>query len=350
MSTEQFPIIKIDRTTGQEMLPLFMNKGIFAKYKELPTKEDLLLKGKAELGKDSLTDEEEREILGSAAYYRTKNYIVRDYKKYVIGFGLNGFLNESNEALDNALGRISLYRLGHKIVTIILAEIYRQRKFIDLEISKERILEYLGYSTKDKQIYKQIDDVMFSLMTLNYFIYEYKTKVFKKLRTRELGYFIYKVKTDHKKYTVSVNENFVGCIIDILTNDPSNKKDFSRGYYDYPTALLPASKDYSNPAYLLANFLIIDSGNAKLNNSQKKVVAYSVQHLLAVMKIESKRPSEIKKALLGALGEVKALISSTSPSIKELSSMKPSRFMEQTIHFSMPRDIERLDESLKGNL
>ncbi|NCQ17909.1 MAG: hypothetical protein COZ80_07380 [Ignavibacteria bacterium CG_4_8_14_3_um_filter_37_9] len=140
--------------------------------------------------------------------YRNNNYIVRDYGKYVVGFGL-GFLKEdSEEKITDAIERISLYKLGHKLATIILAEVYDQRKFTDIVIPKEKLLEYLGYSTKGKQIYKQIDDVMFSLMTLKYFIYEYRTELFAKMKSRELGYFIYNVKSDYKNYTLSVNENY----------------------------------------------------------------------------------------------------------------------------------------------
>ena len=170
MSTEQFPIVKIDRMTGQEMLPLFLQKGIFSNYKALPTKEELLDKAKLEMGVESFTKAQERIILQSERVYRTTNYIVRNFGNFEVGFGLSFLMNNySDDQLDEALGRVSLYKLGHRLASIILAEVYIQGKTIDLVISKEKLLKYLGYSSYEKQIYTQIDDAMFSLMTLNYF-------------------------------------------------------------------------------------------------------------------------------------------------------------------------------------
>jgi hypothetical protein len=345
METEKYPIVKIDRTTAQEMLPIFMNRGIFSNYDALPTKEELLGKVKLSMGKDKLTPEEERCILFNEGRYRTKNYIIRDYGKYVIGFGLNFLMNEAEE---EALERLSLYKLGHRLATIILSEVYSQRKFEDVVITKERILELLGFSSYEKQIYRQIDDAMFSLMSLNFFVHEYKTNLFTKLKSRELGYFIYNVTSDQKKYVLSVNKNFVGCIADVICTDTREKKNFSRGYFSFPTSMLPASKDFSTPAYLLSNFLIMDSGNAKLNTKTQKVVSYSVKYLLKVMKIEATRVSEIKKAFVKALKEVK-LTTKITPSLKELSEMKPSKFIDQTIRFYLPEDVEKLDGTIKSN-
>lgn len=350
MKGEKFPIVKIDRTTAQEMLPIFINKGIFSNYKALPTKEELLTKAKAELCVETLTKEQERSALQSEKMYRTTNYVVRNFGNYEVGFGLSFLMNnQSDENLDNALGRVSLYKLGHRLASMILAEVYIQGKTTDLIISKEKILESLGYSSYEKQIYSQIDDVMFSLMTLNYFIHEYRTNVSDKIKSKELGWFIYAVKSDRKNYTLSVNKNFVGCIESVMNNDSEAERDFSRGYFTYPTSILPASKDYSTAAYLLSNFLIMDSGNAKLNNKKVKIVAYSIRRLLEVMKIEATRKDQANKAFLEALGEVK-MINKTSPSIKELSGMKSSRILDQVIHIYLPSEIERLDSVIKSNL
>ena len=45
-----FPLVKIDRTTAQEWLPILINKGIFTRYHELPTMESVLENKRAELG------------------------------------------------------------------------------------------------------------------------------------------------------------------------------------------------------------------------------------------------------------------------------------------------------------
>ncbi len=349
MSYEKYPIVKVDRATVKEIMPLMMQKGIFSNYKALPTKEELLDQAKLKIGGMALTKAQERDALSSAIRYRTKNYIIHDYGKYVIGFGLGFLAAETEEDISKATGRISLYKLGHKLAMIILAETYQQRKTINIVITKERILEYLGYSSYEKQIYKQIDDAMFSFMTLNYFVYEYKTKSFSQLKSKQLGCFVYDVKADSKGYTLSVNQNYVGCIVDVLNNDPKAERDLSRGYVSYPTSLIPATKDFTTAAYLLSTFLVAESGNASLNYRDNKVVAYSVKNLLEVMKIESGRVSEAKRQFINALQEVK-ITNKTSPSIKELSAMKASLFMKQIVHFELPKDVEKLDTLIKSNL
>jgi hypothetical protein len=39
-----YPIVKIDRTTVTEILPIFINKEIFSNYDDLPERADLLEK------------------------------------------------------------------------------------------------------------------------------------------------------------------------------------------------------------------------------------------------------------------------------------------------------------------
>jgi hypothetical protein len=346
MSTEQFPIVKIDRTTGQEMLPLLIQKGIFSGFQVVPTKEEILAAECSRLGTQELTEEQKLHALRSAGKYRTRNFVVRNYGNYEIGFGIANF---TDEHLQSALERISLHKLGLKLAQIILAEVYAQRKTVDLVISKDRILEYLGYSSYEKQIYGQIDDVMFSLTNLNYYIHEYKTNMSGRLKSKEWGWFVYAVKSDSKNYTLSVNHNFVGCIAAVMNNEKGAERNLSRGYYSFPTAMLPASKNYSAPALLLANFLLLDSGNAKLNTGKHKIVTYSIPRLMETMKIENKRKNEAKTAFIDALEEV-TIINKTQPSISELRKMKSSKFSDQVVRIYLPRDVEHLDSSIKSNL
>jgi hypothetical protein len=346
MSTQQFPIVKIDRTTGQEMLPLLIQKGIFSDFQNLPSKEDILNAEFARLGVESLTDEQKRQALALVGKYRSHNFIVRHYGNYQVGFGIANF---SDENISSALGRVSLHKLGLRIAQIILAEVYAQRKTVDLVIPKERILRYLGYSSYEKQIYRQIDNVMFSLSNLNYYIHEYKTNTSGRVKCKEWGWFVYAVKADSKNYTLSVNHNFVGCIQAVINNEKGTNRDLSRGYYSFPTALLPASRDYSAPALLLANFLLLDSGNSKLNSGKSKIVAYSIGRLMETMKIENKRKNEAKDAFLDALEEV-SIINKTQPSISELRRMKSPKFSEQIVRIYIPSDIEKLDDAIKSNL
>ena len=345
MSSQQFPIVKIDRTTGQEMLPLLMQKGIFSDFQNLPFRDEILKEECDKLGLEALSDEQMRQALAAVGKYRSQKFIVRHYGNYQVGFGIADFPGEN---ISSALERVSLHKLGLRIAQIILSEVYEQRKTVDLVISKGRILEYLDYNSYEKQIYKQIDDVIFSLTHLNYYIHEYRTNTSGRVKSKEWGWFVYAVKSDSKNYTLSVNHNFVGCIAAVMNNEKGIERNLSRGYYSFPTALLPASKNYSAPALLLANFLLLDSGNSKLNTGKNKIVAYSVKRLMETMKIENKRKNEAKAAFIDALEEV-TIINKTQPSIGELRKMKSSKFSDQIVRIFLPADIERLNEDLKSN-
>src|SRR5574338_332450 len=210
-----FPVVKIDRTTITEILPIFINKGIFSNYDDLPERADLLNKYKEELGVPVLTKEQERECLSEQREYRTNKYVVRDYGSYLIAFTLNAY----NGNLFDDLQRVRLNELGHKIAMLILSEVYHQRKWTDLEIPKIKILEYLGYSSGEKQIYRDISDIMFSLRWLDYKIIEYKTKLRVREDRKTTGNFIYNLSEDSKSYTLWINKLFVGSISYVLTND-----------------------------------------------------------------------------------------------------------------------------------
>ena len=335
-----FPIVKIDRTTAQEWLPTLMNKGIFSNYRQLKTMDSIIEEKKAASGGADLTKEQMREACTQAGEYRTRRFVFHDYGNYAIGFDIKmyyEFLNEAEkylsdevdpEKINDALRQIHLYKLGHKIAMIILSEAYRQRRYEELTISKSDIVSYLGYNTEDKQIYQDIDDAMFSLRWLNYIFYQYRTakKVGKDAMTT--GNFIYNLQEDNKSYTVWINKVFLGCI-EFVLQDETNKlgeeekqQVFSRGYYGYDTALLPMTRNYSTPAYLLSHFLVLDSGNAKLNTDAYKIVAYKVSRFIEEAGIKHSRPSKRKNAFIRALQEV-TLISRTEPGIEDLHDVKP---------------------------
>ncbi len=117
-----YPIVKIDRTTITEILPIFINKGIFSNYDDLPERADLLENYKEELGIPELSKEQVREYLSQIGEYKTDNYVVRDYGNYLIAFSLNAYQGNLNDDLQ----RVRLNKLGHKIAMIILSEVYHQ--------------------------------------------------------------------------------------------------------------------------------------------------------------------------------------------------------------------------------
>ena len=147
-----FPIVKIDRTITHKYLTLFMNKGIFSNYNALPDKTELLENERRQMGVDVLTHQQRRQILTSAGEYKTKSYVVKDYGNYIIAFSARMFLESLESAeeelalgisndyhVDEALKRIKLYKLGHKIAFAILSEAYHQRKYDDSCYSKTEI-------------------------------------------------------------------------------------------------------------------------------------------------------------------------------------------------------------------
>jgi len=340
-----FPLVKIDRTTAQEWLPILINKGIFTRYHELPTMESVLENKRAELGVSSLDPYVERQALAEAGEYRTKRFVFRDYGHYAVGFDIKMYAEFLNEAeayvedlldpgnVDEALKQIHLYKLGHKLAMIILSEAYRQRKYEELTISKADILRYLGYDSISKQIYQDIEEAMFSLRWLNYIVYQFKTKSTMGKKSKTMGNFIYNLQVDSKSYTVWINKEFLGSIAYVINDATSSlpeaekRRAFRRGYYNYPTSVLPMTRNYSTPAYLLTNFLILDSGNSKLNNGEHKIIAYSARRFIEEAAIRYKRPSERKNELIKALQEVE-IIEKIEPSLDELEEIKPAEFEE----------------------
>jgi len=294
-----------------------------------------------------LTKEQVREYLSQIGEYKTNNYVVRDYGSYLIAFSLNAYQGNLNDDLQ----RVRLNKLGHKIAMIILSEVYNQRKWEGLVISKQAIVEYLGCSTGDKYIYNDISDVMFSLRWLDYQIIEFKNSVNVQQRSKTTGNFIYNLIEDSKSYKMWVNPFFVGSVAYVLTLDKNTMPAgvLKSGYFSYPTTLLPLSRDYSQGAYLLTNFLMAEKGNSKLNTDGHKVVAYKISRLMEVMKLNYSRDDRNTQAFLNALEEIQ-IIDRVVPDISTLRNLKTSRIQDQVVHLYVKKDIKQLNSEIKSNL
>ena len=363
--TTKFPVVKIDRATMQELLPLLVHKGIFSNYSTLPEKAELLENAKKDLCVNELSAEQEREILCKAGEYKTNNYVVRDYGDYAIGFTARLFIDRLEEAeeicknklytdedkrnIEKALSKIKVYKLAHKIALIILSEAYNQGKFEELIISKQKILEYLNYSSDDKYIYEDLTDAIFSLRWLDYQIFEYRTKTKVAEKAKTVGNFIYNLREDNNRYTFWINRVFVGCIQFFFSDRKNDKSNFSRGYFSYPTSVLPMTRYYSTPAYLLVHFLICESGNSKLKEKGTKVVAYKLQRFIDEAKINYSQPSKRVNAILDAFEEVK-IIERIVPSPDELKAIKAEDAINTTVYISLPSRIKDLDQKIQSNL
>lgn len=364
----KYPIAKIDRFTSQNLLPMFMNKGIFKDYYALPEREELLQAERDRLGIAELTFEQERELLGSVGKYRTSKYVVRDFGSYVIAFSSKLYIdllteteedlkdellkdNYREERIHDALRRIKLYKLGHRIAIIILAEAYIQREYTNLQIDKSRMLEYLGVSSEDKYIYRDLSDAVFSLINLDYLIYEYNTHGGVDPNAKTVGSFVYNVREDQKTFTFSVNPNFLGCVSSLVDHKKNDKAVFKSGYESYPTSLIPFTKNYSTPAYLLAHLLVMEKGNPQLNKRDKgkKVVAFKISNFMDKINIRHSRASRRKEMFLVALKEV-SFVLSTEPDITTLQNTKPRNFDDIVLHITVDSDKRVLDKKLRSIL
>lgn len=85
-------IVKLDRTTVQEYLPMLTHRGVFSQYDNLPKKDEILEEEKKRLGVNELTLAQERAALTRVGKYRSKAYVIRDYGNYVIAFSAKLYL------------------------------------------------------------------------------------------------------------------------------------------------------------------------------------------------------------------------------------------------------------------
>ncbi len=121
---------------------------------------------------------------------------------------------------------------------------------------------------------------------------------------------------------------------------------FKRGYIKYPTYLLPLSKDYSQGAYLLTNFLMAEKGNSKLNTQDHKVIAYKIPRLMEVMKLNYTRDDKNYRAFLNALEETQ-IIDKIDPDISTLKRYKHSWIKDQVVRIYVKKNI-KLDDEIKS--
>lgn len=346
-------IVKLDRTTVQEFLPMLTHRGVFSNYENLPKRDEILQAEKNRLKVDNLTLEQERNVLSKVGKYRSNAYVIRDYGDYVIAFSAKMYLENltkteeelkdelmleryGKEKINEALKKISTYKLAHKIAIIILGEVYKQQKHEGLILSKSEIVKALGYESANKYIYEDIRDAMQSLRWLDYLVYNYKTKKKLKQESKTTGNFIYNLSESSAEFKVWVNPLFVGCAIHMANDGTSLSKEerqtlFARGYLNYPLSYIADSKNASPASYYLGHFLITQLGNMKLNTKESKIIAVSFDKLIEESKIEETRPDRKVKKLLDALEEI-AYVQQIKPTISELRKMKPKVVEKKTVH------------------
>ena len=373
-----YAIVRRDRTTSQDLLPLLMHKGIFTKYRDLPKQEDILGEEKERLNKEELTFQETREALTRAREYTGGGFVFRDYGTYKIGFSSRLYIDfikqtegeiksqlltptlfpDMDKNLEEALKKIRLYKLAHRLAGIILSEADMQRKYEDVIIPKEKLVKhYLNYTSEDKAIYQDIKEAMTSLRWVNYIFFDYnytsRRKERKKAKGNAVGWFIYNLVENPKNYIVSINKAFVGCVEFLRPGISYKKKEkedkLSRGYYSYPTRFFPLSKDYSSPAYLLGQFLLRERGNKRLKEKGYKVISYKLDRYIKEAQIHYKEKWKIFAELIDALRQVE-IIEKTSPTIENLENLKPSQRASVKLRTWVKTPIKELDRVMELKL
>ena len=156
-----------------------------------------------------------------------------------------------------------------------------------------------------------------------------------------------------KSYTLSINELFFGCVEHLLVDKKYSREErrelFARGYINYPTLLLQASKNYSSASYLLSNFLVSEKGNPHLNGDGFKVIAFKVSRFMEVMDIKHSRAANRKASFISELRSVE-IIEKTSPTFNELQQLTPRKLENQMLYIYLNSSIKNLNQKIKSAL
>lgn len=365
-------IVIIDRDTSQNLLKPFLEKNIFSGYTDLKSREEILKERIKSINKNKLEIEEIRETLSEAKEYEYNGYYVRDYKEYVIGFSANiyidylkkaemKFIEEASKTnkeyekqkMEAVLKKLKLYKLAHKLAYAILAEVSLQRKYKDLEIPKIRLIQLLGYNSSEKQIYQDIKEAVFSLRWLEFVVWDY-SKISKKAKSRDYAYsrtigsFITKITETDKVFIFDIEKQFVGCLQYIIQNDVENNKN-KLNYFRFPLSLLLLTKNYSDSAYFLSQFLIREAGNSMLNTSEHKVISYKIDRYIKEANIRYTHNTKKVNLFIKSLKEID-FIEKTEPKLEEIELLKPKKILDTNLKIFIEKDVKILDTKIKNHL
>jgi len=247
--------------------------------------------------------------------------------------------------------------MAHRLAHLTLAEVYSQKKAKGLTIQKKDAVKLLGHTTEEKQVYQDIKESYKNLMFCSFqrwnFSYTGTQKKQERVRDHTIGTFIYNLREDAKSYTLDVNEKFVGCAYNLIQDTLTPKKKrgeiFSRGYFDFPTRILSLTRHYPLAGELLANFLISEKGNAKLNTPDTKIIAHRGKRYAQAANLTHNRKNVRYRELLETLEKVE-IIEKIEPPIEELKRIKPAKGLETIIYVHVKSSIEELDNLIASKI
>ena len=369
----KFPVAKIDRVTSDELLPLFLTKGIFSNFNKIPYIQDLADKEAKKIGR-KLTMRERRELEIKTGEYKKDGYVWKEFPEYAIGFGYEQFTeyldkieNEYQKKLKEAevkpflfpdmkkkieevLKKVRLYKKGQSLAYGILGEVYLQKKWLEVELSKERAVYYIGKTSDQKVAYDQVKKILNSLRWLSYKVIGRGNSKLK----GAIGNFIFNIQEKGDKYLLDINPRYVGCIQYFakdkkeLRGKKERKELFSRGYFNFPTKALAISGDYSTATEEFRNYLLRETGNSHLNTKRYKVISQKVKVYLNKAYLSYKQRSKnyqiFVNEILPTLKRDK-FIGKLEPPLNKLKALSPKRAYETNLKLYIPH-IKELDKNL----
>ena len=333
-------IVKIDYQTVTQMQPIFQHKNIFADLNNLPEKRSIIQNAEIQTGRE-LTALERREILQNTGLYKTDTMIVKDYGTHLITLNLGSFVGKADEEIFRIANGFDLYLLASKIFMIILGKAYSDRKWTDLRLSKKEIIEVLGFKSSDKYLYERIKKVFEAFYHCDYVIFESNKKNLLSINAQTMGRFLYNLSFEYHDIVVSVNQLFIGCVANMLSGQIEKdeiKNELSRGYVNYPMDYITHSNKHEKIDFDFGNYLISETGNAKLNvklkSSKSKVIAQKCSTLCDIANITSMRSDKKISRLILAI-ENCDLIEKVTPDIKTLKQKSSEDALETVIHIQV---------------
>ena len=369
----ELPIVKIDRSTSDELLPLFLTKGIFSNFNAIPDIQDVAAKESERLGRP-LTLREQRQLEIQTGEYKKEGKVWKEFENYAIGFGFEQFgeyldaVEKEYQAklkevearpfmypgmsgkIDEVLKRVRLYKKGQSLAYGILGEVYLQQKWYGVVLPKERAVHYIGTTPDQKNAYDEVKRILNSLRWLEYKVIPRGTSKLK----GAIGNFIFNILENNNNYIVDVNPRYVGCIQHFaedkkeLRSKKERKELFKRGYFNFPLKALAVSGKYSRASQEFMNYVLREAGNAHLNTKRYKVLSQKVEYYIGKARLYNRdrvRNFKMFKDVLTTLIR-DGFIDKVEPSLNKLNALTPKKAYGTNLKLYVPR-IKKLDKKLE---
>lgn len=367
------PPAKIDRATSEELLPLFLTKGIFSNFNKIPNIQDLATQEAKKIGR-KLTAKEKRDLEIKTKEYKKDGYVWREFPQYAIGFSYMQFeeyleeierkyqekkreaetkpflFPDMKKEIEEVLKKVRLYKKGQSLAYGILGEVFLQKRFWEVGLTKERAVYYIGKNPRQKEAYQQVKEILNSLRWLSYKIVGRKGAKIK----GAVGNFVFNIEEKGREYVLDINPKYVGCITHFaedkkLHTKQERKELFNRGYFNFPTKALAIAGDYSAATEEFRNYILRETGNKHLNTKQHKVISRKIKIYInkAYLRHSRKRRNyqAFIKEVLPTLMRDK-FITKLDPPLNKLRTLSPKKAYETNLRLYIPY-IEDLDRNLR---